>query len=641
MVKIKAVILFLLVSLSAYSQSLSDTLQLREVTVSGTYTAPKIAPFSFSNLEKADISLKAQSSEPAVLLSSTPSVTFYSDNGTGLGYIYYRLRGIDQTRINVTLNGVPMNEPEDQGIYFNNYPDFLSSVGNVQIIRGAGLSKSGVSSYGGSINFESLQFSDNFSGNAAVTYGSFNTMQLSGGINTKNFFVRASSLQTDGYKYNSANKSSSVFYGGKLGKFKLYGFVGNQKNQMAWLGEDTANTNKDPRYNSQGPDETDKFTYVHNQLNYINGNFYVTAFHTHLSGWYDTDNKHFGYPGSISRLALQSNWLGGSVNYRWLTDYSKFNFGVSGYTYNRDHVGSTSGVQDYTNEGFKKELAPYAKAEINFKGFVIFGDVQYRHNEFTYKGSSQMFPQTYNFLNWSGGATLRLTKKTVVYYGVGKTFREPTRTDLFGGWDNLDPAYFSQIKPESVVDNEIGFKYFDPWTVFKANFYYMDFSNEIVLNGKIGPNAILIHQNVEQSYRTGLEVDYRYKWFNGFEVKTNANVSLNRIKDQGVTFSPVLTPGVILNLDGVYNVKKMTYIGVNLRHNSLSYIDLSNSTTLPRFSTLSAYAGLKYKGLEIQVNANNLLNSLVLTNGVIGFDGLPKYFVMAGRNGMLTLRYGF
>jgi len=158
------IIASLSISLNAQYYTLTtDTFKLAEVTVKGAYTAPRIAPFSFTNIEKQNISLKAQNSEPAVLLSSTPSVTFYSDNGIGLGYIYYRLRGIDQSRINVTLNGVPMNEPEDQGIYFNNYPDFLNSVSNVQIIRGAGLSKSGVSSYGGSINFESLDFADKFS----------------------------------------------------------------------------------------------------------------------------------------------------------------------------------------------------------------------------------------------------------------------------------------------------------------------------------------------------------------------------------------------------------------------------------------------------------------------------------------------
>jgi iron complex outermembrane receptor protein len=299
-------------------------------------------------------------------------------------------------------------------------------------------------------------------------------------------------------------------------------------------------------------------------------------------------------------------------------------------------------VTDYTNTGYKNEISPYAKGEIKIDRFSLFGDIQYRYNVFSYDGSEPFESIDYSFLNWSAGATLRMSSKQIWYFSMGKVFREPTRTDLFGGWDNYDPASFTNLKPESVVDTELGYKFLDTDFTLKANMYFMNFTNEIVLNGKLGPNAILLHQNVENSFRTGVEVDLRYKWYNGFEVKGNANFSYNQITDQSQTFSPVLTPAVILNGDVIYNLKKQAYFGVNLRHNSLSYIDLSNDTTLPRFSVLNAYAGVNWKGMKLQLNANNLLNDVILTNGVIGFDYVtPKYFVMAGTNMMATLIYEF
>jgi iron complex outermembrane receptor protein len=149
MKKLKILLFFWAISLIIFSQSLSDTILIAEVSVTGSYSAAKQTPFTFKNLTPKEISLRSMGTEPAVILSYTPSINFYSDNGTGMGYMYYRLRGIDQTRINSTLNGIPLNEPEDQGVYYNNYAGFLNSISNIQIIRGAGLSKPGVSSYGG------------------------------------------------------------------------------------------------------------------------------------------------------------------------------------------------------------------------------------------------------------------------------------------------------------------------------------------------------------------------------------------------------------------------------------------------------------------------------------------------------------
>jgi len=663
MKKIKTLFLLLTISISSFAQSLTDTIQIPEVAVTGSYSAAKQTPFTFKNLSQKDISLRSTGTEPAVLLSTTPSVTFYSDNGTGLGYMYYRLRGIDQTRINSTLNGIPLNEPEDQGVYYNNYGGFLNSVSNIQIIRGAGLSKPGVSSYGGSLNFSSLEFTDKLSGFSNLLYGSYNTFSITGGINSPHFFLLAGKTKTDGYRNNSFNDSWSTFYGGNfsVGKnyFKVYGFVGKQKNGMAWLGEPLDSINKDPKHNTNTKDEVDDFLYVHNQLTWQNGHLKATVYHTYLNGWYTTDMGHFdpipNPNGScIWKLALKSNWLGTNVNYNLpLGDVLYLNLGTNAYTYSREHQGTyTSLYPSYTNTGTRNEVSPYAKAEIRINKVWFYGDIQYRYTTFNYDGDPSMLPQEWRFLNWSSGVSIKVKEHSSIYYGIGKTNREPTRNDIFQGSDNFlgyndipdywgpgIPYQYKIINPEEALNNELGWKYKTDYLLINANFYYMDFKNEIVLNGKYGPNSIVLHQNAAESYRSGIEFDLDYKATTHWQFLTSNSFSFNQIQQDGETFQPVLTPSLLLSGDVVCNLSKSVYTGLNVRFNGKSYIDFSNENQLPSYALLSVYGGITWKGILIKGTVNNVLNDLVLTNGIIGAE--PLYFVMAGINGSVSLTYKF
>jgi len=660
-IKILAIILLIsiLIAVKSNAQTVyengnitKDTISLNEAVITGSYIAKKTTPFSFTNVNKTEIDFRTNGTEPAVLLSHTPSITYHSDNGLGTGYIYYRLRGIDQTRINSTLNGVPMNEPEDQGIYYNNYPDFLNSVGNVQIIRGAGLTKSGVSSYGGSINFQSGGFTDSTEIELQVLFGSYNTKQISAGGHTKNFYLQASKLSTDGYKNNAFNDSYSAFYGFSPAEehtkniITLHGFIGQQTNGMGWLGELEDSIQKNPRFNSNKHWETDYFTHVHNQLNYTRKGtgLSATLYHTFLDGWYDTDIAHFDssldWKNLISRITLFSNWIGLTINYNVKHNNLDVNYGTNISTYFRDHTGSDNGIQSYTNTGYRKEISPYFKAEYKTKKSTLYGDVQYRYSTFSYEGTNEFPTQKYSFINWSMGLTHRVGDNSQIYYALGKTNREPTRTDLFMGWDDYDPEFYNPTEPESVVDNELGFKYFGKRLILRGNLYNMNFTNEIVLNGQYGPNAILLHQNVAQSYRSGIEIDITYKMLNGFNILWVSNFSKNQISQDGTTFEPVLTPTVISNLDILYPTN-WGYIGLNTRYNGESYIDFSNDNILPSYSTLNGYIGVTLKRFEIKAKLNNLTNELIYGNAVMGWDGEPLYFVMAGYNGMLTLKYKF
>lgn len=619
-----------------------DTIALNEIVVSSSYKAVRTTPFSFKNLDESSIELAGRTLEPANLLQHTPSVSFNTDNGLFTGYTYYRLRGIDQTRINVSLNGVPMNEPEDQGIYFNNFPNFLQTIKGAQVIRGAGVSKSGISSYGGSIDFETYK---NTKTSFEISYGSYNTLNVSANANLKKGWIRASVLNSDGYKYHSGNKSMSVFYGvNPIKNVSLIGFVGKQKNQMAWIGSPLDSITKDHRYNANKESETDEFLYIHNQLHYNVKKFNVVLFHTYLNGWYNMDMGHFdgSFEQAFYKLSLSSNWFGTNTNY----EIFKNTFvGVSAFTYKRNHdnLMSYSGLsyESYNkNYGVKNEFSPYVKTTIPIKRFNVYGDVQYRVSNFCYYDKTDGFyldVETYHFLNWSVGTSYFLTNNLNIYWGIGKTHREPTRTDLFGGNDNYYEDSFSDVSPEEVLDFEIGTKYNSKNLFVSANVYYMDFKNEIVLNGQVGPNAIVIHSNVAKSKRIGLESDLKYSMF-GFVLGNVTNVSNNKITQDSTEITHVLSPSLISSTYILYQ-SKIFCPGFNLRYNGESYIDLTNDNKIPSYLTVDFFVSIIFDRFGIEMRVNNVFNKLYYSYGNIGFDGNPAYFQQAETNYLLTLKY--
>ena len=160
--------------------------------------------------------------EPSFILSGRPSIFAYSDTGNEYGYAYFRMRGMDQTRVNMTLDGMPLNEGEDMGVYFSNYPDVIASMHSVKVESGAGISGNGVSGYAGTIDFESVDLKRDTVSSVYAGYGSFNTFKSSveynSGLKGKwAVHFKASQQQSDGSRNHAYNNSQSAF--AKVGYF--------------------------------------------------------------------------------------------------------------------------------------------------------------------------------------------------------------------------------------------------------------------------------------------------------------------------------------------------------------------------------------------------------------------------------------
>ena len=639
-------IAFALITLSVSAQDTTKTIKLSDIEVTGVRTDAN-TPISQKTLTKEEISKSYQGQEISYILDKTPSVTSQSDGGHPNGYTTFRMRGIDQTRVNMTLNGVPLNEPEDQGVYFSNYPNFVTNIKSMQIQRGVGTSANGTASYGGSINFEGKTGIDKEIA-AQVGYGSFNTQRANvsygSGINKHGLAVYTglSAYQTDGYKYNSGGSGYSAFvsggyYGGK-NVIKFTGFTGRSLNKMAWFAVSETDIKLDPRTNYNPIGENDNFTQSFGQLQYVrsitsSSTLTTTGYYNRLDGIWGM----FVSPTELLRFKLGSNFYGGMSNYHIQVNNTNINLGIHANTYSRTHIGSIDSLFLYKNTGTKVDYSAYTKISHKIGKFNLFVDMQVRNVAFKYSGDTTMVPLNWFFFNPKGGLSYNYSKKVNYYVSVGKNHREPTRNDMFGGQDNL--ISLNIITPEEVIDYELGSNF--NFTKFSGqyNVYFMNFKNEITLLGALGSNGLPLMTNVDKSFRSGVEIDLKYRINEKFSLTNTTNYAYCRIIGANLVYQPLYTPKFIAN-QGIEYTYKGVNIGVIGKYHSKSYINADNTSSIPSFILFNANIGYTYKHYSAQIQVVNLTNTTYYTSGYsIGSD---KYlYVNAPLSGYITLKATF
>ena len=225
-----------------------------EVIVRGT-RASENAPFAFSTVDKPSIQKQNFGQDMPFLLNWTPSVVTTSDAGAGVGYTGIRIRGSDATRINVTINGIPFNDSESQGVYWVDVPDIATSAQNIQIQRGVGTSSNGAGAFGASINLQTNSLQDKPYADVINAFGSFNTWRHTIGAGTGkmdnkfSFDVRASVINSDGYIDRATSDlqsyyASGGYYGDKT-IVKAIVFGGKEITYQSWYGVPESRLNGD------------------------------------------------------------------------------------------------------------------------------------------------------------------------------------------------------------------------------------------------------------------------------------------------------------------------------------------------------------------------------------------------------------
>lgn len=291
--------LFILFSTSSSAQDLPDSLhpiQLPDFGISWHKPSGE-TQFSGTNISKEDIDRHTGNGSINNILELIPSMITTSDAGTGLGYTYMRIRGIDQTRINVTINGIALNDAESQGSWFVNLPDLGSKVQQLTVQRGVGTSNNGSAAFGATMDFATLDNSDQRFFEISSSAGSFytfrNVLTFGTGRIADCFSATLSysNLMSNGYVDYASAKMHNLFFSSDFylknkkknknhGKIKLNILYGNEKTGLAWNGvpSDSLKTNR--RHNSCGeyhdtdgkihhyPNESDNYQQVHSQLFY-------------------------------------------------------------------------------------------------------------------------------------------------------------------------------------------------------------------------------------------------------------------------------------------------------------------------------------------------------------------------------------
>ncbi|HLP04731.1 MAG TPA: TonB-dependent receptor [Paludibacter sp.] len=272
------------------------SVSINEITVTSLRANDK-SPLAYSNIGKESLSKSNLGQDLPYLISNTPSLVITSDAGTGIGYTNFRIRGTDASRINVTINGIPYNDADEQGTYWVDVPDFTSSVENIQVQRGVGTSTNGAAAFGANINIQTDYHAPKASGEISASYGSFNsrktTVKASSGLLNGHWAIdtRLSSISSDGFIDRAFTKMKSYFvqagYYGEKTTVKFITFGGTEKTYHAWDGVDSYELPKleyARTYNPcgyMGDDANGNPLYYKNQTdNYVQTNYQLLAAHS-------------------------------------------------------------------------------------------------------------------------------------------------------------------------------------------------------------------------------------------------------------------------------------------------------------------------------------------------------------------------
>ena len=663
-----------------------DTIQiLKDVQVIGIRPG-KYDPVSITKINTNTPFTQSQQRDPFITLAqSAPSIYAQSDNGLGNGYCYLRMRGLDQTRINFSLNGIPLNEMEDQGIYFSNMPTFYNFLSSIYVERGIGTSKYGNTSVAGSVNMESIDMTKKsfdksaellndvpiFNNIQGDNYSAFYSSGLKNGLA---FQLGGGYLTTDGFKEHSGNNGGSVFYSLGIFKekniYKIYGFTGIAHNQLAFYGVPMDSIIINYKKNLNLVSDKDTFNQNLICLNWINkGNglvkFNTSTYYNNVNGSYNTSNILFG---------VNSHQIGAMSNMIYSTSKNILNVGLNTNIYNRSHFGSDSSgyypylLSDaiyYTKTGYKEDVIGYLKYNKIIKSVSLFFDLQYREVWFHAKTYGFTTPTyNWNFLNPKAGLKISHLKNDW-FLSIGNTKREPTRTDmiqnavqrdsLFGGnTDNIVLLKNSNINlnPENVYDIELGNNYHYKNLYFNFNLYEMIIKNEYVDNGIIDPySGFMTKQVITSTTRDGIETDGRYVyplfWNGKFDIFWNFQYQYNKL-DNGFSQKIPFCPNFIGNTGISYTNKKGFNYGLTGQYVSSMIMNLGQQqSTSKSYFVSSCFVNYKLDShTTISFKMNNMFDVKYYIPAGIGYNDIngiyhsvPTYYVGQLINWGFTLKH--
>lgn len=596
------------------------------------------APFAKTTITRKQIEKINLGQDLPFLINQTPSVVVNSDAGNGIGYTGLRIRGSDATRINMTINGIPYNDAESQGLFFVNLPDLASSVSDIQIQRGIGTSSNGAGAFGATMNFSTNSVNLDPYGELNNSFGSFNTwkhtVKAGSGLINNHFTVdaRLSKISSDGFIERAKTDLNSFYLSGAYltenTSIRLNVLSGKEKTYQAWNGISAEDLKTNRRKNYSGTEkpgtpydnETDNYQQDHYQL-FLNHRFldrfeFNTAFFlTKGKGYYENykAGESFGDYGLndfvagddtitnsdlVRQLWLDNDFYGQILSLQYRHNKGLLTVGGGWNRYNGRHFGEVTWAQVgfplnhrwYDLKAKKTDVNAYAKYEYRLAtGLELFADVQYRNIVYDLGGfrynPTLLIHNRYDFVNPKAGISYSFAG-TRMYASYSYAAKEPNRDDYEAGANQ-------QPRPEKMHDVEAGIEKKTSELSWGANFYYMKYRDQLVPTGKINDVGAYTRINIPDSYRTGVEMHANATILPWFDVMANLALSRNKVKNfteyyddydnggQKTVFHPnsdiAFSPSVVGGAGIEIKPVKNATIALNGKYVGRQYLDNSSS----------------------------------------------------------------
>ena len=576
----------------AESDSLHTSLQEVEIM---SIRATKTTPVAYTNIGREELNKGNTGVDLPYLVSMTPSAVATSDAGAGIGYTSLRIRGTDGTRINVTANGIPVNDAESHNVFWVNLPDLASSVNDIQIQRGVGTSTNGAGAFGASINMQTSAFNTQpyagFSGSAGSFGTHKETLRAGTGIINDHWAVdlRLSDIGSDGYIDRASTNLQSYYlqgaYYGNNTSVRLITFAGEEETYHAWNYASKEEMQQyGRRYNSCGYMYTDadgKAHYYDNQTdNYRQQNYQLLVDHHFDNRWSLNAGVHYtkgdGYyqeyksgrklveyalqpftvdgsevkKSDLVRKKAMDNHFGGAVfslNYK--SDRLSASLGGAANRYFGKHFGKVLWVKEYIgeltpdheyyrNNGAKNDANIYLKGDYRIAdGLNLYADMQYRYIRYKIDGHNDKW-------NDATGALQQLAiDEEFSFFNpkAGLSWQIDRNNRLFASVavahkeptrnNYTDGKLHERPTAERLIDYEFGYTFGNRWLHAGANIYFMDYKDQLVLTGELNEIGEPLAANIPRSYRAGIELLAGITLPSGFRWDANATFSRNRIKE--------------------------------------------------------------------------------------------------------------
>jgi len=564
---------------------LSREQQLEDVVVAATRADAK-TPMAYSAMDKQRIAQRNFGQDVPYLASLMPSVVYTSDAGAGIGYTGIRVRGTDANRINITVNGIPINDAESHGVFWVNMPDLASSLQNIQLQRGVGASTNGAAAFGASLNMQTELLNPKPYAEYSGSVGSFatlkNTVKAGTGLvhNRWAMDVRLSDLRSDGYVDRSAASLQSYYlaagYYGEKTMLKLVTFAGRELTHQAWNGVPTELLGTQRTNNPCGEytaddgitklyydNQVDSYAQQHYQLMWAQVlsaelKLNLALHYTGGKGYYedykeDAKLSRYLIPAFISHGdtmtvsdVVRQKWLnndfyGATFSLRYERGRINATVGGAASSYRGRHFGYALWIKDYPMNslpssdvfydgyGTKQDYNLFAKASVELlQGLNVYADLQGRYIDYRIDGRDDKqnpldVKRSYPFFNPKAGA-LFASNGHETFASFAVAHREPNRDNFTENGPAAQPAF------ETLHDWEAGYTFTAPRFSAGLNIYFMDYDNQLILTGKISEIGEPLTSNIRDSYRTGVELTAGLRIVDALRWEGNATLSRNRIR---------------------------------------------------------------------------------------------------------------